>query len=833
MKKIKLLAPAGSLEILRTAIHAGADAVYFGGDSFSARASATNFSYEEMQEGIAYARFFNRQTLIAVNTLVKDEEIDELLDYAEQLAELAPDGIIVQDLGVAKIFRECIPQLPVHASTQLTTSNRYGVQALKEMGFKRIVLSRELTLDEIEQIAQHHPGVELEAFIHGAQCFSYSGQCLMSSMIGGRSGNRGLCAQPCRLPYQLDGRSGTLLSPKDMMGLPFIRRMVEIGIDTLKIEGRLKNRDYVFQTVSNYRQMIDRVYEELDGTSGNKRLDMPEITDTLSQTFNRSFSTGYLAGDLGKDLIGLERHNNKGICIGTVENYRSADRMAMIHLQKPLSIGDGIYLEGDGQEGNGFTVSEMFRQGESVTDAEAGDYIQVYCRKFVNRGSRVYKSFDKKLSREIVSLDQPLRIGMEFHLIAECGQHVVLHYQDADGNSGSATHDFIVEKAHKHPLTQETVDSQLQRLGNTLFYFMECQLTMEEGIIVPVSVLNELRRLAVEQCMEQRTYKEQYQMHQPDFLFDSDGQSDNIDEQLYDPTVQPYLAAKVSSLDVLRTLSSSYTVVYYSGNWDELPEAVHICQSTGGQTVYAVMSAMIKEQACETAVQAIHKAVESGVDGFVVNQIGQREMVLEAAPQAKIIFDLGMHAFNQHSYQVLQDLGAEAIHLSLELNKWQLEEFLGKGCVYLHSRYRLMITEHSLLSAYSDRHDEDDQHNQPKYLVDRKDYQMPVIENQYGQTELYNSQVTSILVDMPELYLNHHQGFIVDVSRDFRPAADLHHILELYAQAYRLVCSNGQAIEDVNDDKHYLYLELEELQRQVREEYKSNLTKGHWQRGVK
>jgi putative protease len=826
MQKIQLLAPAGSIDILRTAVHAGADDIYIGGPAFSARAGAKNFTIDEMREGIEYAHFFNRKLFVAVNTLIKDDEIKQFLEYLEQLARLAPDALIVQDLGVAKLVKDYAPELPLHASTQLTASNQYSIKELKKVGFNRVVVARELSLEEISKLCVANPDIEIEAFIHGAQCFCYSGQCLMSSMIGGRSGNRGQCAQPCRLQYQLLDEEGTLISPKDLFGLPLIRQAIAAGINTLKIEGRLKNRDYVYKVVTSYRELIDSIYNIDENVEGEFSNQLESLTTKVSQTFNREFSSGFLKGNLGQEWISRSRHNSKGTLIGRVEKYDFKNKTVIVSIDKPLVIGDGIYIESKGSEGVGFSVNEIVVNDTIVAEAFGGQLIKLKLNTrqadavVITKGSSVYKSFDINLSREIIEKDQAEKVGISFKVIAKFDQPVSLEYCDADDNCGQISYDYIVEKAERHPITHEVIQKQLSRLGNTLFYLdaIEVDLATDIAVIIPVSVLNELRRLAVEECTAKRLYRDPLRTNNLKPIIDcycadkvnEDDSRDNI------TGFQPALVAKIHTPELITNLPKYYGMVYYAGDWNDLKEVMQsIDKKERNITVFAVMPAMIKEREVDTIVNAIKLALAAGVKGFVVNQIGQRELILTIEPNADIIFDSSLHAFNSVSYEVLQSFQPIAINLSLELNRHQLKQFSNRGYVYIHSRYRLMISEHSLISVNSSKNIfsapiKGNLCSQVQYLKDRKGYMMPCIENEYGQVEIYNAQITNLMKELEELMRHNHQGYIVDVSRDFLPVSILEKTLSQYAKAY-------------------LYKKNQSLPK----EYQDNLTKGHWQRGVK
>ena len=314
---VELLSPAGDFECVKAAVQNGADAIYLGASSFSARASAANFSLAELKEVINYAHIRNVKVHLALNTLIKNNEFSEAISIAEKAYELGIDAIIVQDLGLATTLINSFPKLPIHASTQMTIHNLSGVQALERLGIQRVVLARELSLPEIEYICRN-TNVEVETFIHGALCIGYSGQCLFSSMVGGRSANRGKCAQACRLPYQLlqDKNiidSGYLLSPRDLCGLEFLPSLIEAGVKSFKIEGRLKSPEYVAVATRIYRKYIDLYF-----SSNPYEINLKDKKDLL-QVFNRgNFSSGHLDRKANLDLVFKEKQNNMGIYIGNV-----------------------------------------------------------------------------------------------------------------------------------------------------------------------------------------------------------------------------------------------------------------------------------------------------------------------------------------------------------------------------------------------------------------------------------------------------------------------------------------------------------------------------------
>lgn len=370
---IELLSPAGDLECVKAAVQNGADAVYIGVSSFSARASATNFSLEELKKVIDYAHIRNVKVHLALNTLIKNNEFSDAISIAEKAYEYGIDAIIVQDLGLAVTLISSFPKLPIHASTQMTIHNIRGVKALERMGIKRVVLARELSISEIEYICRNSD-IEIETFVHGALCISYSGQCLFSSMVGGRSANRGKCAQACRLPYQLLQNdkvidNGYLLSPRDLCGLDFLPALIEAGVKSFKIEGRLKSPEYVATVTRIYKKYIDLYF-----SSNPYEINEKDRKDLL-QVFNRgNFSTGHLDKEPNLNLVFKEKQNNMGIYIGNVANYNDKKGHVTLNLNDKIAIGDFVTFE---NEPTKYRISELMFQNHNIPFACDNEVITI------------------------------------------------------------------------------------------------------------------------------------------------------------------------------------------------------------------------------------------------------------------------------------------------------------------------------------------------------------------------------------------------------------------------------------------------------------------------
>ena len=348
MRDVELLAPVGSFEALKAAVQNGANAVYLGGKDFGARASANNFDRDELKEAVKYAHIRGVQVFVTTNTLRKENEIEDFLEYAKFLYDIDVDAIILQDIGMARLIKRELPDFELHASTQMVAHSLEDVKYLESVGFDRVVLAREVTVEEIKYICDNCKA-DIEVFVHGALCVCYSGQCLMSSMIGNRSGNRGRCAQPCRQRYELidvytgevvNSNGDYLLSPRDLNAIEEIDKVIDAGVHSLKIEGRMKRPEYVATVIDGYRKTIDEYL------ATNKLNVSDETINDLYTIFNRKFTKGLLLGDVGKDMMNSQLPNNQGLYVGTVVDYNKKAKRLKIKLANTLKKGDGINLGG-------------------------------------------------------------------------------------------------------------------------------------------------------------------------------------------------------------------------------------------------------------------------------------------------------------------------------------------------------------------------------------------------------------------------------------------------------------------------------------------------------
>jgi U32 family peptidase len=509
----ELLSPAGDWDAMRAAVANGADAVYFGLDNFNARHRATNFTVEELPKIVEYLHSHNVKGFLTFNTLIFSDELPAAVDYIQSIADSGIDAVIVQDLGLAKLIHRLAPTLAIHASTQMTLTEPRGIEFLRQFGVRRVVLARELSITDIRKITAASP-MELEVFIHGALCVAYSGQCLTSEALGGRSANRGQCAQACRLPYELlvDGKvkdlgdKAYLLSPQDLATYDLVADLSQLGVASFKIEGRLKSAHYVAATTQTYRQAIDthlsnRKSQAEGGPSAiaNRKFHIsPQQRADLEQTFSRGFTHGFLSGVNHQQLVAARFPKSRGTRIGTVARVtRHSLVVATDASPCALKPGDGIVFdEGhpdqDEQGGRVFKV-QPHRKNELEIELGYGDVNL----SAISPGAIVWKTDDpairKRLahsfSRDTVARRRPLDV----HVHAHVGEKLRLAFRD--GNTEvHVDWDKPLERAQKFPITETQAREQLSRLGDTPYDLRNLTLDIAGDPMVPKSVLNDLRR---------------------------------------------------------------------------------------------------------------------------------------------------------------------------------------------------------------------------------------------------------------------------------------------------------------------------------------------------
>lgn len=498
MKLPELLAPAGSPQALKAAVAAGADAVYLSGKRFGARKFAANFDEKELKEAVDYAHLHSVKVYVTVNTLIRDKELPEVARYLLWLYQTGVDAVLVQDVGLAALARRIVPDLDLHASTQMTIHNRAGAIWAEKLGMRRVVLAREVSLQEAEEIA-NGLNIGLEVFVHGALCYCYSGQCLLSSVIGGRSGNRGMCAQPCRKPYVLlrgekdeygrpvnlaatPVKDRYLMSTRDLAVYSHLYKIVKSPIQSLKIEGRMKSAEYVAIVTGIYRKALDAIA---------KGRWSPTVEDQqdLALAFNRDFTGGYLAGS--KDIMGRQMSDNQGLFIGTVASYDMRSGEAAVRLNGSLGAeqGDGLVFQSPGEE-LGMVVNRPPSFKEGLLKLRTPDRVKP--------GARVYITSSIRLSRKVEKIICSTQARIPIDLVVSWEEGVSVVQGKLKGPKKSLNFEakagFRMEKALTKPLTKEQIEAQLRKTGGTPFCIRKFEMSYPGDLFAPLSSLNQLRR---------------------------------------------------------------------------------------------------------------------------------------------------------------------------------------------------------------------------------------------------------------------------------------------------------------------------------------------------
>lgn len=506
MKKPELLAPAGNMDAFLAAIEAGADAIYIGGYTFGARAFANNFSDDKIIKCINYAHLYGVKVYITVNTIVYEKEVDLFLNYIDFLHRNNVDAIIIQDLGMFDLVRKVYPNLELHASTQMHIHNLNGVLNLQKWGAKRVVMARETSYEALKEIKKH-TSIELEVFVHGALCVSYSGQCLMSSLIGGRSGNRGKCAGTCRQQYSLIDDNGKkynedsyLLSTRDLNTLEDIGKLIELGIDSFKIEGRMKRAEYVYLVVSIYRKAIDNYlkYKET-------RITEDDILE-LKKIYNRKFTKGYLFND--KNIMNTYRPNHLGIKIGKV--IKKDKNSIYIKLNNKLINGDGIRFLNK-VEDDGLIISQMYINKQKVISAKENDVIEIKGNINCDNGATVIKTTDKEQMDKLNNLinKRTRKVSINGKVIVKQDEFMKITLNDGK-NEVTFISDEKPQLATNKPLMKEDIEKQIKKINDTIYTFRNLEIYTDNKSFVPLSKLNEIRRGAIELLDQKRLYNIEY-----------------------------------------------------------------------------------------------------------------------------------------------------------------------------------------------------------------------------------------------------------------------------------------------------------------------------------
>ena len=676
----ELLCPAGDLSALKAAVDSGANAVYLGYKAFGARASAVNFDAETLSEAVSYAHLYHARVHVTVNTLIKEKEFSAVRDTLKTIRSCGADAVIVQDLGVAALVRDEFPDLALHASTQMGLSNASDAVFARDFGFSRVVLARECSLDDIHKVVA--TGIETEVFAHGALCSGVSGRCLMSSMAGGRSGNRGRCAQPCRLQLRMGERKGALLSLKDLCTYEHLPAFVEAGVRSLKIEGRLKSPEYVAVVTGIYRKALDQIAE------GTFDPHDPAPVKNLLQIFNRGgFTRGHAFGAEDADLCAVQRVSHEGIPLGTVTGCKG--QLATVRLTEELHDGDSLQLRG-------WQDLDMRYSGH---DMPAGSEATLRLRPglTVKAGTAVARLSDAKLL-EKARAHEPDLIPVTMKGVFRLNHSMQLTL--SDGCTQVTVHGEPVQAAQKRAAMPEDACKQLEKLGGTPFVIKQrsdMEITLDDGCFLPVSSLNELRRMAVDQLTYARTKAFEDQGRQETLRYREKRMANNSSNARKE-TLQPAtfiansLAVVFSDPEMGETLRRCGADLLIYEPLDLRPEVLHhnLLQLADGCLVQ--LPPQMSQSTLESALHCIAEH-RSKLAGVVAGCVGQ----INAVSGLPVWAGPGVPVSNRCSLDAVCAWPVEGFHLWPEWSsdeQKQLLPFPKPALLKVYGREVLMLLNH-------------------------------------------------------------------------------------------------------------------------------------------
>lgn len=840
MDKPELLAPAGGWDALVAAVENGADAVYLGGKMFNARQSAANFDDAELSRALEYSHLRGVKVYVTVNTLIADNEVEAALDFLFRLQVMGVDAVIIQDAGLAVMARKVVTELPLHASTQMTAHNAPGVMELINAGFSRVVLAREMSLEEIK-IIKVHTGADLEVFIHGALCISYSGQCLLSSMIGGRSGNRGRCAQPCRMRYDLLDQSGRavaadnpgdyLLSPRDLNMSVHIPELINAGIKSFKLEGRMKRPEYVATVVRVYRDLLDRAFFDQQYFVDQRD------KDDLAQIFNREFTTGYFFGAQGRGMMSYKRPNNRGLHLGRVRNFNRETGLVQVALERPLRIGDGVEVWVTEGGRVGFRVGEIFLAGTKVDFASAGEMVSLSIPGRVKPGDRVFKTHDAdlmtKASESYISSRTRRKVPLLFRVKAGPGVPLVLTAIDPDGRVVESSTSAVGQPAINRPLNEDFLVVQLSRLGNTPFSMAELSSEIEGQVIYPVKEINEARR-AVLTGLEKMILNDRRKPALEHNVFlsrKSRAQLNGTIARTAREYAVPELAVSVGDMGSLRSAVEAGADVIYFGmdlflskppvGKDILREASQFCRKNGTELVLTTPR-IVKDNEIESLIEVYANIPSSGV---LVGNLGVMSVFAHRLAAFSLVADFGLNVFNRYTVEYLLSHGAVTITLSPELTMSQVKS-LAKSYpveVFIQGALEVMISEHCLPGAVLGGRTVDSPcqggcRGVSFRLQDRTGAEFPIETDCNCRIHIFNSRDLCMVEDIPELASSGVSRLRIEARRE--SPQYVAGTVAMYRQVLDGISGRGKIYN------------LEEARGKLLAFNPAGVTKGHYYRGV-
>ena len=749
MKNVELLAPAGSMDSLIAAINNGADAIYLGGSKFSARAYASNFDNETMMKAVDYAHSYGVKVYVTMNTLLKQNELKEALKYVGYLYEIGVDALIIQDTGLINLSKKVYPEFELHASTQMTVHNGEGALYFTEKGLQRIVLSRELSLDEIKHISTDL-GIETEIFVHGALCVCYSGQCLMSSMIGGRSGNRGRCAQSCRMQYTLKGetsgeKKGYLLSPKDTCLIEDIDAIIKSGTSSLKVEGRMKKPEYVAGVTQNYRKAIDKVEK-------HTKFDLAKGKNQLAQLFNRQgFAKAYLYKNTGKDMMSFNYAKNTGVFIGKVQENGE------VILEADVALGDGIRFEDDG-----FTLSKIMLKGKEVKEAYEGDRVKLFPSSGYKKGYRLFKMSDKKLFDELHDYLKPYKRKVLLTGEVEFKVNAPIILKTTFNGKEYKVYGDIIEEASSKPLSRERVEESLKKSGEIPYKFDNIIFNVFDEGFIRIASLNNLRRELFENILKDTTssYRRKRVMEEAHV---TPSKFNGKLGYIYSCVTKEQLRALMEE-DFVENIALN---VFYSrikgslnkGDVKELKEINH------NKNIYLKVPEIIKQEF--DFITKVIDELSPYIRGLITSNAG---IIRKYKDSMFIIGDYKLNIYNHEGAEFYSE-DVDIPCLSLELNRKEIKEVMKdikcKVGVNIYGKTELMVSEYCPVGSTFGNKTSKKECSMPCIkdnftLIDRMNEKFRVLCDNHCRSHILNSLPINLIEEAEEMKAFNIENFRVD-----------------------------------------------------------------------
>ncbi|RKP47203.1 U32 family peptidase [Cohnella endophytica] len=698
---IELLAPAGDWECMRAAVANGANAVFFGVEKFNARARAHNFQTNELPEIMAFLHKYGVKGFLTFNILVFEDELPEARKLIEACIDAGVDAVIVQDLGLVKMIREISPDFPIHGSTQMTITSPEAVEFTKPFNIERVVLGRENNLKQIRKIGEQAK-LPMEVFVHGALCVSYSGQCLTSEVWGGRSANRGECAQACRLPYDLMvdgvqqpmGDIAYLLSPKDLAAIDIVPELIEAGVTSFKIEGRLKSPEYVANVVSKYNKEIDKYFE------GDESEPSKEEVRELQQSFSRGFTHGFLDGTNNKQLVEGTYPKSRGVYLGKVEKILRDSVVCL--LEAPLKRGDGIVFDaGDPtKKEEGGRVYDVRRGGHKLEgEAPEGERIEIVPGRNdvdlnrLHEGDRIWKTSDPALDRRLrttFETEKPYRtFPLAVSVFGQEGSPLRTIWTDpGKGTTVAVESEMPLERAEKRPLGHEVLQDQLGRLGGTLYYLDQLEVALKGDVIVPMRELNRMRREAAEQLEILREQPPKYIKRQiAEF-------SDSKDTDVSVKPSEVVLTALCRTLEQVKAVvGTDVELIYADFEFiKQFPDAIKVCREAGKRI------ALVTPRIHMPGENGYHRNILNlKPDAVLVRNTGALYYYLKDRMEnpdkqhPELIGDFSLNVANHKTVNLFREAGLDWVTPSYDLNIQQMVDMLRRSDT---SRLELVIHQH-------------------------------------------------------------------------------------------------------------------------------------------